>query len=473
MGADLCEHSEGADHVVIWSDMVISAASVIMSRLRKQRDCIQASYLCTLLLLISSATPSSSNTEKARSGSLGQQRHKRLARGPQTFGNSFDPIPADEVREHFAAGTGARDITEPTRARPVSSLFSEISCQSQRKSTPVRFPDPRDEDQLLLKVQPFPEESLATKQDPVLTDFLRIEPKRKQTARPRTLKESFASIGQELHKQRLHLPVQRDSTRKIGLPKTSFRNENVFSFQNESPRTSSVIINAQESDRKTAIRHKARESITNPLLQQLFNKNSIPSADQTAFQNPRVPFADNIQQIAAPVSLFQQIKSKISAGQQESQVTPDSGDEDNFIAGANNKISQSALSQGQIFTEQRRLREQILEQQKQEQASKRKQLEEIEKRKKKEKSLMDALLQQRVKEELDRRQKEERLKEEQERKRVLEIRQEETRRVLFNQEKEAQEREKTRIEEEMERLELLKLNSKPINSNKKIEVDQE
>merc|ERR1711892_236988 len=131
MGADLCEHSEGADHVVIWSDMVISAASVIMSRLRKQRDCLQASYLCTLLLLISSATPSSSNTEKARSGSLDQQPHKRLARSPQTFGNSFDPIPADEVREHFAAGTGARDTAEPTRA--MSSLLSEISRQFQRK----------------------------------------------------------------------------------------------------------------------------------------------------------------------------------------------------------------------------------------------------------------------------------------------------------------------------------------------------
>merc|ERR1712129_279807 len=125
---------------------------------------------------------------------------------------------------------------------------------------------------------------------------------------------------------------------------------------------------------KTANRPQAQESITNPLLQKLFNRNSIPAADQTAFQNTRLPFKDNIQQIAAPVSLFRQIKSKISAGQQESQVTPDSGDEDNFIAGANNKISQSSLSQGQIFTEQRRLREQILEQQKQEQASIRKQL---------------------------------------------------------------------------------------------------
>merc|ERR1711892_202057 len=116
MGADLCEHSEGADHVVIWSDMVISAASVIMSRLRKQRDCLQALYLCTLLLLISSATPSSSNTEKPRSGSLDQHPHKRLPRSPQTFVNSFNPIPVDKVREHFAAGTGARDVAEATRA---------------------------------------------------------------------------------------------------------------------------------------------------------------------------------------------------------------------------------------------------------------------------------------------------------------------------------------------------------------------
>merc|ERR1712123_374701 len=112
-------------------------------------------------------------------------------------------------------GTGSRDTAEPTRAILLSSLFSEISRQSQRKSSPVRFPDPRDEDQLLLKVQPFPEESLATKQDPVLTDFLRIEPKRKQTARPRTLKESFAIIGQDPQKQRLHLPGQRESPREI------------------------------------------------------------------------------------------------------------------------------------------------------------------------------------------------------------------------------------------------------------------
>ena len=81
---------------------------------------LQASYLCTLLLLISSATPSSSNTEKGRSGSLGQHPHKRLARSPQTFGNSFDPIPADEVREHFAAG---EDFIDPGLGSDISDML--------------------------------------------------------------------------------------------------------------------------------------------------------------------------------------------------------------------------------------------------------------------------------------------------------------------------------------------------------------
>ena len=84
----------------------------------------------------------------------------------------------------------------------------------RRTSTPVRFPDPRDEEKLLLPVEPFPEEHLATNQDPVLTDFLRTEPKVKPSARPRSLKESFRRIGEGLQKQRLHLPRQRVSNRK-------------------------------------------------------------------------------------------------------------------------------------------------------------------------------------------------------------------------------------------------------------------
>ena len=78
----------------------------------------------------------------------------------------------------------------------------------------MRFPDPRDEDQLLLAVEPFPEERLATSLDPVLTDFLRIEPKVKPFARPLSLKESFGRIGENLQNPRLHLPIQRVSNRK-------------------------------------------------------------------------------------------------------------------------------------------------------------------------------------------------------------------------------------------------------------------
>ena len=55
------------------------------------------------------------------------------------------------------------------------SLFPETNLQadSQRRNL-IRFPDPRDEDQLLLAVEPFPEESLANRNYPVLTDLLKI-----------------------------------------------------------------------------------------------------------------------------------------------------------------------------------------------------------------------------------------------------------------------------------------------------------
>jgi hypothetical protein len=60
------------------------------------------------------------------------------------------------------------------------SLFPEISLPADSKRrNPIRFPDPHDEDQLLLAVEPFPEERLANRNDPVLTDFLKIEPKPK------------------------------------------------------------------------------------------------------------------------------------------------------------------------------------------------------------------------------------------------------------------------------------------------------
>ena len=87
----------------------------------------------------------------------------------------------------------SRQVLQPTTPIPSQShsLLPEINLQMRRKSTPVRFPDPHDEDQLLLPVEPFPEEHLANNQDPVLTDFLRIEPKVKPSARPRSLKESF------------------------------------------------------------------------------------------------------------------------------------------------------------------------------------------------------------------------------------------------------------------------------------------
>merc|ERR1711881_41456 len=43
-------------------------------------------------------------------------------------------------------------------------LFPEMRLQTSARTTnPVRFPNPLDEDQLLLSVEPFPEESLANK----------------------------------------------------------------------------------------------------------------------------------------------------------------------------------------------------------------------------------------------------------------------------------------------------------------------
>ena len=66
-------------------------------------------------------------------------------------------------------GIRLREVLQPIPPIPPDSrsLF-----QMRRKSTPVRFPDPCDQDQLLLPVEPFPEERLANNQDPVLTDFL-------------------------------------------------------------------------------------------------------------------------------------------------------------------------------------------------------------------------------------------------------------------------------------------------------------
>ena len=107
----------------------------------------------------------------------------------------------------------SRQVSLPTTPAPAHSrsMLPVINLQMRRKSTPVRFPDPRDEDQLLLPVETFPEEHLANNQDPVLTDFLRIEPKVKPSARPRSLKESFRRIGEGLQKPRIHLPRQRVS----------------------------------------------------------------------------------------------------------------------------------------------------------------------------------------------------------------------------------------------------------------------
>ena len=69
----------------------------------------QVVSLCILCQLISTATPSYYDNKKI-SGSLGQLTHRRLARSPQTFGNSFDPIPVDQVRDHFAAGDFFIDV---------------------------------------------------------------------------------------------------------------------------------------------------------------------------------------------------------------------------------------------------------------------------------------------------------------------------------------------------------------------------
>jgi hypothetical protein len=81
----------------------------------------------------------------------------------------------------------SRELLQPTTCTLSHSCFllSEIKFQMNRNSTPVRFPVPNDEDQLLLPFESFPEECLATNQDSALTDFLRIEPKVKPSARPR------------------------------------------------------------------------------------------------------------------------------------------------------------------------------------------------------------------------------------------------------------------------------------------------
>merc|ERR1711892_389580 len=126
-----------------------------MTTWEKIGTCLKAWSLCILLLtIVSGSTTPSSNTKKTRRGSLSEHQHKRLARSPQIFGNSFDPITIDEVKDHFGLpvpAAGPRSRENPRRQQGRSSLsarqssnsrslFSEISIQGRKKSTPVRFP---------------------------------------------------------------------------------------------------------------------------------------------------------------------------------------------------------------------------------------------------------------------------------------------------------------------------------------------
>ena len=146
----------------------------------------------------------------------------------------------------------------PLRAKPSfssdllynsPSLFPEISLPADSKRrNPIRFPDPRDEDQLLLAVESFPEESLANRNDPVLTNFRKIEPKQKT---------------------------------KENLPKNDVRDnfERLLSFS-----SAKVATNQNSSPPGTAAITVTSKPITNPLLQKLFNRNTIPLIDQPTFQ---------------------------------------------------------------------------------------------------------------------------------------------------------------------------------------------
>ena len=304
----------------------------------------------------------------------------------------------------------------------------------------MRFPDPRNEDHLLLPVQPFPEERLSRNQDPVLTDFLRIKPRQKN--RPKTLKESFESIRQSNQEHRLNIPRQKEVDENEILLTTKSPRIKASSIKSD---TQSIFVPPErpQSGRPVITNNNVHTSkpIRNPLLQKLFNRESIPTEERTKLENANAPQQHKKTPDLQPSSLFSQIRSKISETHKQ----------ENIIIKSDDERSRPVLSQGQIFTEQQRLRQDTLKQQEQEDDSIRK-LKQIEEKKKKEKALMDALVSQRVKEEIERRQNEEKLRQEEERERFLKSRQEATK--FKSKHENVMSKKKVNIEQEQERTRL-------------------
>ena len=207
----------------------------------------------------------------------------------------------------------------------------------------------------------------------------------KPSARPRSLKEIFGRNWEGLQKPRLHSPRQRVSNRKEHsvLRKGGSSLGSIQKTFQDHQQLSEASIDQPNNIYTKLASIVTLKPITKPLLQKLFKKSSTPAAGQAALKDPNI------------LSSFDQIRSRISEGrrlnrQKGNKAVLETGNE----GIANEESLRSALSESQILTEQQRLSQQILEQQKQEQPE----LEEIEENKKKEKLLMDALVQLRVKE---------------------------------------------------------------------------
>ena len=125
-------------------------------------------------------------------------------------------------------------------------LFPEISSQGTSNTrNPIRFPNPLDEDQLLLSVEPFPEESLANK---------RVQTNTKSFGFMSTSSANSPLFGQSLPRNRNNFNSPLSST----------------------PQDSPLI-------RVTA------KPIKNPFLQALFNRQSIQVAKEQIVRNKQQP----------------------------------------------------------------------------------------------------------------------------------------------------------------------------------------
>jgi len=303
-------------------------------------------------------------------------RYTRSA-DPQDFQTNFDPISAEEVRNHFVQDTGLtfqgngersqfgqfqRQRTQQSSTSDSvpkrTSLFQEIQLQNRGQSVTQSFRS-KGNNQELLPIENFPEEHLANRQDPVLNDFLRIQPK------------------------------------SIGNPTVRSRENNPRSFPriNATPTQSST----QPLQAKGLL---AAKPITNPLLQKLFNRKSIPFVNTPSpiLSKASIGKSEPLETSPDTLSLFEKIKNRINDGRRKNTNT-----EAKEVPTKQNGISraQTTLLRDQVLIQKQQQDQEILkilnsDQQRIQIDKKKKEFEQLlaEKREK-EKLLMEALIMQR------------------------------------------------------------------------------